>query len=121
MAENTFCTRKFDLLPGDSKVYYKNKDRSRYVTYLGRACGVITHINAHAQKMDYVSFSEWRIELWIQSEHDGPRAFQLFKQRFRTAGDAAEFLKENASMLTAIFDLWHPAENPWEKYNGITK
>lgn len=120
-ADITFCTRKFDLRPGESRSFNKNRDRSRYITYLGKACGVLTQPKAYSQSMGYVEFSEWRIELWIHTEHDGPRAFQIFKQRFVTPEKAAEFLKDNVKPITAIFDLWHPAENPWEKYSGISR
>lgn len=120
-ALNTFCTRKFDLTPGESGSFQKNRHRSRYITYMGKACGVLIQPNALLQHSDYVQFDEWRIELWVHSEHDGPRTFQLFKQRFMTPEKAVMFLKENADSILAIFELWHPAENPWEKYSGIIK
>lgn len=117
----TFCTRKFDLKLSDPKSFKNNRHRARYVTYLGRACGVITKPSEYQQRSDYVDFNEWRVELWVQTEFNGPRAVQLFKQRFTTAEKAAMFLKENVMVITAVFDLWHPAENPWEKYNGVTQ
>jgi len=117
----TFCTRKVDLKVGDSSVYKKNCDRTRYITYMGKACGVIIKPNEYLQHSDYVQFNEWRIELWVHSEFNGPRALQLFKQRFLTANKAAAFLRDNATSILAIFDLWHPSENPWEKYSAFIK
>ena len=117
----TFCTRKFDLKVGDSGSFEKNRHRSRYITYRGKACGVMMQPNEYLQCADYVEFNEWRIELWVHSSAGGkgPQAIQLFKQRFLTAEKAVQFLKENAEPILAIFDLWHPAENPWEKYSGV--
>lgn len=116
---NIFTTRKFGLAYGETP--FKNADRSLYIKYMGKACGIIQAPNQHTGNED------WIIKLWVYP--DNVNGFDVgsgkevtLAQRFYSPLGAIKFLKKNTAQLTTAHNLSLANQHPWgTTFNGISK
>lgn len=114
-----FTTRKFALNLGESE--FKNSERSLYIKYWGKACGVITRPNP------YGTSKIWRIVIWLYPENvdgfdSGRHVEHVLNNWFLSPLAAVKFLKANTQQITTAHNLWLSNSNPWEiKKYGIIK
>jgi len=115
---HVFTTRLFPLQPDQTA--FKDADRSRYIKFGPKACGVIQ------RPRPWLGEVHWVIKLWVYPPNvdgfdSGKENMVQLDKKFTSSIAAIKFLKKNTTRLVTEHNLCLARTNPWELNYGILK